>query len=434
MSSLLREYVRQVLKESKTKYTLLEATLRAERPYYGLNIFSAPEWLSTQLLEKLLELLGKEVELIDVKNRFIAVIEKESSGGTKVDFRLLNRDWTGDEIKTANGQFKKSGEYKDFDDAPFIFSTTTTSKKISWLISKAEELGAETAALRHLQASFAEATEDGQKSITVLIANKTFNNVGSIKKNENKAAHSDFVLFDAEGKMIEGSGISHKVQKGTTPPQAYSAVTKLSKNINASGADGKNKELVEFTKKFINESIATYKNALAAGLTSYVSGWYSEIVDSDFAEIFIYGQKGNAKDESAFIVISNIDGMTLKPVASKENTYELDVGSTGRIYSRDSDVKIPSGVQKPVLMFRPGTGGSKVDLKLNAAENKTIESLKNELPDTITINNNILTIRYKVHVGPKVKAPGGSTAVTLDAVNDAVKNAVSTSQNRSSKE
>lgn len=428
MSSLLREYVRQVLKESKTKYTLLEATLRAERPYYGLNIFSAPEWLSTQLLE----LLGKEVELIDVKNRFIAVIEKEPSGGTKVVFRLLNRDWTGDEIKTANKQFKKSGKYKDFDDAPFIFSTTTTSEKISWLISKAEELGAETAALRHLQASFAEATKDGQKSITVLIANKTFNNVGSIKKNENKAAHSDFVLFDAEGKMIEGSGISHKVQKGTTPPQAYSAVTKLSKNINASGADGKNKELVEFTKNFINESIATYKNALAAGLTSYVSGWYSEIGDSDFAEIFIYGQKGNPKDESAFIVISNIDGMTLKPVA--ENTYKLDVGSTGRIYSRDSDVKIPSGVQKPVLMFRPGTGGSKVDLKLNDAENETIKSLKNELPDTITINNNILTIRYKVHVGPKVKAPGGSTAVTLGAVNDAVKNAVSTSQNRSSKE
>jgi len=56
------------------------------------------------------------------------------------------------------------------------------------------------------------------------------------------------------------------------------------------------------------------------------------------------------------------------------------------------------------------------------------------LPDTITINNNILTIRYKVHAGPKVKAPGGSSAVTLDAVKDAVQKAVSTSQNRSSKE
>jgi hypothetical protein len=420
--------------------------MRKERPYYGVSLDFITKISFDEIVQSIMSsksIIPKNIRKNKVEvekyiktnfaNRLIAVVEKTDEGPTKINIKLLSRDWSGDEIKNANVQYKKSNgrsRYVEFDSALTVVSMTTDKPGVKWLVSKAEELGAETSALGHIQTLFDAATEGGKKGIKVSIEGVIFNNVGGIKKNEAKTAHSDFILTDTSNEMIAGSGISHKVQKRNLPPQTYAAVTRLIQNIQniqkSEPVDESQKKLIEFTQNFINTSIQLYKNMLIAGETTYVSGWHVEIIDPEIAEVFIYGPRGNEKDECAFIIISDIDGMTLKPLMINKklvpNTYVLDAGKSGHLYKRDSDDKIPSdSSHKPILMFRPGTGGSIAKIPLTEEQVSLIKLVEDAIPDAVVLEANSLKIQYKVHAGPKAKAPGGAAAPTLENVQNAVK-------------
>jgi hypothetical protein len=419
MSKLLREYLKLAL----GLRPLLEGTIRPERPYFGVKFSNAPVPVKTAITAALTKKRVK-VNPDDLDRRLVGVLTPD---GSELNINLLNRDFTPDEIGAANSlaKGKRPQRNAEFDKSPNVYSMSVTpGAKYSWLVSKGEELHAEAGALQNLQASFDEATQGGRKPITVQIAGKNFSGVGGIIKNENKAAHSDFILVDTSGNQIEGTGISHKVQKGNMPPQTYSAVTRLLQNLNASGSGDKNeKKLIDFTQKFIEESTATYKDMLVAGETSYVSGWYAEIDDPKIAEVFIYGPKGDPADECAFIIVSDIAGMTLKKAG---NLYKLDVGENGHLYARDAKNNIPSDTShKPILMFRPGTGGSTSRISLTPPELKSISAVKDSMPEAVSLQGTNLVIQYKVHAGPMAKAPGGRAATTLKKVQSVVANALS---------
>lgn len=398
---------------------LSEGTIRPQRPYFGVKFSKSPVSVKAAI-SNVFKKKRIKVNPEDLDKRLIGVLNAD---GTELSINLLNRDYSPDEIGAANNlaKSKRPQRNSEFDNSINIYSISVSpGEKYSWLVSKGEELHAEQGALQNLQMSFDEATQGGKKPITVQIAGKNFSGVGGIIKNENKAAHSDFILVDTSGNQIEGTGISHKVQKGNMPPQTYSAVTRLLQNLKATGAHDKNeKKLIDFTQKFINDSVKTYKDMLVAGETSYVSGWYAEIDDPKIAEVFIYGPKGDPADECAFIIVSDIAGMTLKK-ASK-NLYKLDVGENGHLYARDAKNNIPvDDSHKPILMFRPGTGGSTARIALTPPEIKAINTVKVNMPEAVSLQGANLVIQYKVHAGPMAKAPGGRAAATLKDVQRSV--------------
>ena len=423
MSELLNEYVSLIS----------EATIRPSRQYYGVNVTKSGSFFQTFINDlisnkKALSALGPQLKtmtsdpnsikkLLDDKfsNRFIAKNIKESSGIITLQILLISRAWSGEELKAAN----KGTPPPEFEKGITISQITfEANKNASWLVAKQEELTAETSALDAFNTS---AFGDGvTKTVVVksIQSNKTliFKNVNSLVKNHDKTGHADFYFTDTKGQIIPGSGISHKAKGASDKSVAerYAGVTRLMQNLSANQgnfSEGlRERSLIEaaaekavdsgltvkLIQDFIKEASDFYKKQALQG--TELAGFIKSIDTKKFAdeiETMIYGLD---KNDCTMLVISRVDGMSLKK--SKGNTYEFDVGGDGKVFIRPD---IPSDpAYKPIFVCRYGSGGSK--FTFTDAEYKRLSKMP-LVPSYVKIEKGIAYIPVRLYISPAIRSP-----------------------------
>lgn len=429
MSNLLKKYVE----------TLLEATLRPNRIFYGANVTKSGNFFS-EVVEGLLKskkLMQKELskqdfaefqtsmqdlttarDFLDKKfaNRFIAKNIRETSSQVTLSINLISRSWTGQELKSAN----KGMVPAEFEKGVQIATLTLPSmKSVSWLVAKQEELSAETNALDNFnQTSFG----DGQpKTVTVKSTqsglSKVFKNVNGLVKSSDKTGHADFYFVDVDGNIIRGSGISHKAKGASDKSVAerYAGITRLMQNLAKKSAAinieeslrnknillteaeefASSQETIDMISTFIEEAKKYYKSQALAGVE--VAGFIKSIdikAHKNELETMLYGPD---KSDCTMLVISQVDKMTLKKVGKN---YELDVGGDGKVFIRPD---IPNdAAYKPIFVCRFGTGGSTFTFTKKESD---VLKRKKHLPSYIKFNKGIAYIPVRLYVSPAVRSP-----------------------------
>ena len=424
MRELLKEYIE----------LLGEATVRPGRLYYGVNITKSGGFFQIFLNDllknkKASSLIGPQFknvssdintakEFFDDKfaNRFIAKNIKETKNSITLQILLINREWSGEELKAAN----KTNQYSEFDKGiPVSQTTLKIDAPVSWLVTKQEELTAETNALDAFNAI---AFGDGiQKTIIVKStqSNKmlTFKNVNSLVKNSDKAGHTDFYFTDINGKIIPGSGISHKAKKSTDKSVAerYAGVTRLMQNLSAQqekfSESIKEKKLLEAAAKgavdsgltvkliqdFIREASVFYKKQALSGIE--LAGFIKSIDVNKFSDEIETMMYGPEKNDCTMLVISRVDGMSLKKTG-KGNVYEFDVGGDGKVFIRPD---IPSDpAYKPIFVCRYGPGGSK--FSFSDDEYKKLLKMR-RTPSYVKMEKGSAHIPVRLYISPAIRTP-----------------------------
>lgn len=422
MSELMKEYIE----------LLIEATVRPLRKYYGANITKSGGYFQiivNDLLSnrKALSLLGPQFKassndnnalkkLFDEKfaNRFIAKNVKENKKSITLQIMLINRAWSGEELKVAN----KGSPPSEFDSGiPISEITFEVNKSVPWLVAKQEELTAETNALDTFNAS---AFGDGLPKTVVVKSSQsgktlTFRNVNSLVKNPDKAGHADFYFTDSKGKILPGSGISHKAKGASDKSVAerYAGVTRLMQNLLANqnfteGAEGKSLlEAVEKTvdsgltitliQDFIKEASEFYKQQALAGVE--LAGFIKSIDSDKFSDEIETMMYGPDKNDCTMLVISRVDGMSLKR-SGKSNTYEFDVGADGKVFIRPDIPNDPA--YKPIFVCRYGSGGSKFTFTDN--EYKNLLKMR-KVPSYVKIEKGTAYIPVRLYISPAIRSP-----------------------------
>ncbi len=482
-----------------------EATIRSGRRYYGISAFGKPaqamfggdlvkafqknKELQKYLPPDLQKKSAEKVESIDFstelfkfinnnfKNRLVLYNDQaDQAPANTVSLKLLilPKEWSGQNLKDANSA---RGSVPDFMTAAggaiqvssreFALNKKGEGENLGWAIAKGEELNAEMTTLDSFKANAK--FEEQAKNVVIWSSTgqlyRTYSNVADIRKSESKTEHADFYLYDTNGEIIPGSGISHKAkdrpESNRSMAERYAGIINLmnayakklgesqltenkilDEQLNESG--GIDSATYEEIKNFVRKSEAYFKLVyLNSGLantsaSSTIAGFYQTVQNPNLMVDMIYGP--DSEPGCDILAITTKTGMNLKPVSKekagprkaeappeylysipeklKGNWFELDPGAGGYLFIRP---EVPSQEYfpdlYPIFMCRFGSGGSKI--YFSEEETNAIRLLfGRKLPPAINEDGNGYYIGARYYLAPFVRRPTdiNISDITVEAV------------------
>ena len=383
---------------------LEEATIRTGRTYYYVSPSKMPKSLLRTIIEKYPEITSPN----DLADRLYTQASFEDDNAVFTIFladKVTKRD-----VLDANKKGDKVASMQDSVEITKLVKKIEIDKtKITWLLTKPEELRAENEHLGKIKEKFAQAGINEENPVTIIVKGRKIENVASIDKISDKQAVGDFALFSPEGDSL--FTMSHKAPGF----ERYAALVTTLKALSA--------EDKTYADSFIRQVETLWKNGVISGERSS-KGYFQKITSPSAASqvvYLIYG-KGTRRAESLFV-----GEISLKP--SGENTFEMGVepssGKSGAaVVHMYPDV--PSEEEYlPIFRTRFGSGGSKVGFNEDEVEmvNRaiadpsnplTIDTLKTlkinfsveEVPGTDSVIVDNLSVPVRFYISPMRRNDG----------------------------
>lgn len=350
---LLNEIVEMLSAVSQTNLSEMTAVIRRAVKLYYVQ----PKHLSNKKVSKIYDIINKNYrEGAYPKNDnearrylhgrvFARQIVLPDSDKLKFEFYVTKNKFSDWQDRVTKANVKEKDKLPEFlasdnatlidDDIISIRSDIVPGDTVRMLRTGGRSDSVEREFLEHFQRELAEAGL-GSKTNTVVISGKKFENVaGMIKKpGAVNAADADFVLVDDDGTPIEGSSISHKAEIF----RSYGGVKKLLSN----------EKIGKFLNSFVSDCEAAWKKWIKAGKSASAGGFKRKLPDDITREVLY---KGGIN----FVVIGNLQFKYVE-----QGNY---IAMSGKgLYERPT---IPNEAYRPVLRSIYGSGGSKVDIKLD---------------------------------------------------------------------
>lgn len=337
-----------------------EATIRSGRTYYYVSPAKMPKKLLSYIIDEKPEISSPE----QLNDRLFTEVDFQGDDAiftiyladnvTKRDVMEANR--TGKRVASMEGATRVTSYTK-----PVVIDDT----KITWLLTKPEELRAENEHLGMIKDKFEQAGINKENPVTILVKGKKIQNVAGIDKISDKQAVGDFALFSPEGESL--FTMSHKAPGF----ERYAALVSTLKVLSS--------EDKTYADSFLRQVERAWIDGVLSGNRS-ATGYFQKITSPSAASqvvYLIYG-KGTRKADSLFVGEITLD-------KKGEGIYELGVRpSSGKSGAATVHMypEIPTEEEYlPIFRTRFGSGGSKVGFEEADVEalNRAIADLSNPL-------------------------------------------------------
>lgn len=349
----------KIRKKNSTALTT-EATIRSGRIFY----YVSPTKMPKSILKRIIEVLPEIETEADLEDKLYTEVEFEDNIATFL-FYLADKV-TKKDVLSANKAGQRSASMENARKITSYSRPIDIDKtKITWLLTKPEELRAENEHLGKIKDKFEKAGISKERPVTIIVKGQEIANVASIDKISDKQAVGDFALFSPEGKSL--FTMSHKAQ-------GFERYAALITTLKALAPEDKT-----YADSFVRQVERLWKDGIISAERSS-KGYYQKITSPWAASqvvYLIYG-KGTRRADSLFVGEISLDKVS-------DTIYELSVKpSSGR--SGPSTVhlypEIPSEEEYlPIFRTRFGSGGSKVgfDEKDTETINEAIADPENPL-------------------------------------------------------